>query len=383
MKKFLIVILLATTLLPLLASPAHASTIFVYAPTNYAGGFSNVTPFTMWGCVVVPPWPGNYLTSSTGYTALNPKPTVLAAFAKSWFSTNWTQYVGPTQPGSVTSDTWLNYSITGFGAGVYAFLQLDEMTLGSNGAVLTSQHRTKTASDGLPGSRYNTFNLGIIGNDLSNLLQPFYWTQNRYYKATVTLEALRVFPGSAVSSFGKFDDLLYIGYTNSPGDDWITPQPPFPSISLSPPIGPVGTNVAVNGTGFQPNENVTLFWDSLPVNQTLTDGSGMFMASFNVPPSTHGIHAIEANGTGVNDTATSFFDVFVEAAPLVGDVNGDGKIDGKDMVLVALHFGQTDPNKTTLVAAQQAAMGLSAVALVGAVNLGVSRRHKKNRAELA
>jgi hypothetical protein len=351
-KKLASIAVLVATVSLLLVNQAFAYQTNVFTPLNYAAvPPSFPAPFASWGAIPAPLTPSSASVNQfTGATSVNAIPTATTSgWAMSWFDTGWWQFNPslPTQKGSVTADSWLYYVITGR-AGIRAFLWIWDFGVNSAG-VTTWQVWTETASDGLPGTRENSFDLNVNPYDLSNLGNNFQWTPGDYYYARVLFYAYASFtpPGNSFKTIdGKFDNILFITYTSSTGHDFIDPAL-SPTITLNPVLGPVGTPVDVSGQGFAPNELVTVYWDSLPMNQTLTDANGSFFDVFTSVPSssTLGMHLIRVTGA-TGDLANSFFDVFMPVPPLVGDVNGDGKVDGKDLVLVALHFGQTDPNIT-------------------------------------
>jgi hypothetical protein len=90
------------------------------------------------------------------------------------------------------------------------------------------------------------------------------------------------------------------------------------SVSISPATtlnspGYVGDEVTVTGTGFKANTEITITFESTPVEvATVTSGSdGSFTATFDVPPTTPGEHIIKASD-GVSSTSSSFV---VESTP--------------------------------------------------------------------
>jgi hypothetical protein len=374
MKKILLVAIFVTILSSLLVNRAFAYQINVFAPLNYAAvPPSNPTAFASWGAIPAPLTPSiAIINPPTGATILNAIPTAVnPGWAMSWFDTGWWQFSTslPTQKGSVTADTWLYYLINGR-AGIRAFLWVWDVSV-NPGGVATWQVWTETAYDALPGTRENSFDLNVNPYDRSNLGNNFQWTPGDFYYARVLLYAYAssVPPGNSFQTMdGKFDDILFITYTSSTGHDFVN-APLSPSITLNPVLGPGGTPVAVSGQGFAPNELVTVYWDSLPMNQTLTDASGSFSnVSISVPSgSTLGMHLVNATGAA-NDSANSFFDVFAPAPPLVGDITGDGKVNMDDVVAVLDNFGKTDPNMLTPMQTPTI-IGLSAFGLTLAIPL--------------
>jgi hypothetical protein len=83
------------------------------------------------------------------------------------------------------------------------------------------------------------------------------------------------------------------------------------SITITPTTGPTGTEVTVNGTGFNASATITLYFDSVAVTTTPatvpTDTTGAFSASFDIPSSSGGAHQVKASD-GTN-TATKTFTV--------------------------------------------------------------------------
>jgi hypothetical protein len=385
MKKILLVVIFVATLLPLLVQQqAFAFQINVFAPLNYAGVPPSVpTPFASWGAIPAPLTPSiATINPPTGATILNAIPTAAnPGWAMSWFDTGWWQFLPalPAQKGSVTADTWLNYLIKGR-AGIFAFLWVWDVSTNTAGTA-TWQVWTDATYDAVPGTRENSFDLNVNPYDLSNLGNPFQWTPGDFYYARVLLYAYasNVPAGNIFQTMdGKFDDMLFITYTSSTGHDFVDPL--SPSITLNPVLGPVGTPVAVNGTGFAPGETVQLYWDSQLMNTTMADANGSFFDIFvDVPSgSTLGPHLINATGA-TNDTANSFFDVFAPASPLVGDINHDGKVSLQDLVLLAQNYGRTDPNMDPPAPAQPATISLSAITLAAAIPLALLEIRRKTQ----
>jgi len=77
------------------------------------------------------------------------------------------------------------------------------------------------------------------------------------------------------------------------------------SIALNPTSGPVGTPVNITGTGFDPDSNVNLKFDSTSLSPSTTDNKGSFFALFTVPASANGPHNVTAT-QGSNVASQSF-----------------------------------------------------------------------------
>ena len=137
----------------------------------------------------------------------------------------------------------------------------------------------------------------------------------------------------------------------------------------------------VDGEGFTPNDTVHLFVDGQLAGQSQVDGAGKYAIVFPLAgrPGAHFVKTMDDHG----NQAFSFFDIFTEAGPIVGDLNGDGQVDIFDAIMVARNFGKTDPTMTTPGAAQQFTLGLSTFALALAIPLVtielLKRTHKKSK----
>ena len=64
-------------------------------------------------------------------------------------------------------------------------------------------------------------------------------------------------------------------------------------ISISPTSGPMGTNVTVKGSGFLSNSEVLITFDDQLMSRAFTDEYGNLTATFNVPLSSAGLHAVK------------------------------------------------------------------------------------------
>ena len=108
-----------------------------------------------------------------------------------------------------------------------------------------------------------------------------------------------------------------------------TVEPPASSItgSISPKTGDVGTNLMLSGLGFEAGATVTIKYDHEEVATTTVTDEGIFIASFKVPVSKSGEHAITAND-GTN-TMERVFTMESEApgvpAPLLPEMGVQAK----------------------------------------------------------
>lgn len=367
----------------LLVNQASALQIQVFAPLNYAGvPPSFPTPFTAWGAWVLNGFAG--VDQFSGGTSLSASPGAVGfGIAISWFGTGWSLFQGVTQSGSVHADTWLSGTINALGAGFRVYLFVYRWQLGQ-----PFQVWQKSWGYAIPGAVNVVVDLGVAPIDLSwpsNL--PFQWTNNFWYYTRVLMLAFAS-PNTQANCDAKYEDILYITYAGSPEPHWVQ-SPGDPAIELNPPMGPVGTNVTVSGKGFAPESAIYIFFDETLVKKTESTMGGDFVSWFNVPDSgtKKGPHVIKAIDT-LENMAVSFFDVFITAPPIVGDITGpisgvpDGKTNIRDIALVARNFGKTDPNvdppKTATV--QDISTSMPIIASIAAITVGSFRLRKRHRA---
>ncbi|MBU2536606.1 MAG: Ig-like domain-containing protein [Chloroflexi bacterium] len=82
----------------------------------------------------------------------------------------------------------------------------------------------------------------------------------------------------------------------------IAPTLPHTSLSVSQSTGNIGTSLTLSGAGFKPNGTVTIKYDDKIIATATADASGIFTATFKVPPSKHGSHTITASdGTSAKE----------------------------------------------------------------------------------
>ena len=86
-----------------------------------------------------------------------------------------------------------------------------------------------------------------------------------------------------------------------------------PTIELNPTSGAIGADITVHGTGFAPNQVITISYDGAKAaTGAATDAKGTLTTSFKIPESTSGEHTVT-----VTDTAASVFSATfrVESTP--------------------------------------------------------------------
>ena len=82
---------------------------------------------------------------------------------------------------------------------------------------------------------------------------------------------------------------------------------PLPSIFLSPPSGPGGKDITIQGSNFQPDQDVYLEISGAVVSTVRTDADGRFAARLFIPISGEGAHDFRAIDASGNIATGSFF----------------------------------------------------------------------------
>ncbi len=109
-----------------------------------------------------------------------------------------------------------------------------------------------------------------------------------------------------------------------------TPTPAgTPKIAVAPLSGQVGASVAVTGTGYTPNEAVTIYWDSTVTGAVLgnatANSQGGFSVNVTIPSATAGQHLIAGKGSQSGSKPSRSFTVLpktkVSIAPTSGPAN--------------------------------------------------------------
>ena len=84
-----------------------------------------------------------------------------------------------------------------------------------------------------------------------------------------------------------------------------TPTPSPTALSINQSGNTIGSLIGIGGSGFAPNGTVTLKYDDKVVATATTDASGVFVATFQAPPSKHGDHIIIVSD-GINTNEVTF-----------------------------------------------------------------------------
>lgn len=126
---------------------------------------------------------------------------------------------------------------------------------------------------------------------------------------SVFLDDVKVASGD-VDELGKFSDIMFIIPPSARGDHTVKVQDSEGNnavvvynvrqkMDISPTSAGVGAGVTINGTGFQSNNDVTLYFEDEEVTVVPAGVDGSFQATITVPACTDGVHKIKAND-GIN-----------------------------------------------------------------------------------
>jgi len=110
------------------------------------------------------------------------------------------------------------------------------------------------------------------------------------------------------------------------------------TISISPTSGRIGTIMTVNGTYATPGKNVTILWDSVPVDNTTAQTDGTYSYDLTVPPSGAGAHVITVLDVESANNASETFTVLpieISIDPDSGPVETEVTISGSCATPVA------------------------------------------------
>ncbi len=96
------------------------------------------------------------------------------------------------------------------------------------------------------------------------------------------------------------------------------------SASLSENFGSIGNALTVRGSGFQPGNTITVYYDDDPIAATTADNNGNFTVTFTVPPSDGGAHGITVSDSITTREYTYTVETIAPPAPalLLPEHNG-------------------------------------------------------------
>jgi len=100
------------------------------------------------------------------------------------------------------------------------------------------------------------------------------------------------------------------------------------NIDMTPTSGEVGTQLAINGSGFSASKAVNIAFDNILVATSSTDRNGYFSITFSVPPSFSGTHTVKAMDGKI--TASAQFNTLASMVlePAMGQINAEIQVSG-------------------------------------------------------
>ncbi|MDD5288052.1 MAG: hypothetical protein PHY28_02930 [Dehalococcoidales bacterium] len=210
-----------------------------------------------------------------------------------------------TVPASITSDAdggfVTNFKVPAGAAGNHTIIASD--TTNTISANFTSSPAPANISpdSGPVGTSITATGSGFKANSKITI------TYNNVQAGTATTNAKGSFTATfavPTSSMGAHD-LVITDQTNTQKSSFsITPD-----AKIDPASGSVGSNIAVNGTGFGSSKSVTVKYDADQIASSSTDANGTFTATFKAPVSKGGIHVI----TVTDGTTTKTFDFAMDS----------------------------------------------------------------------
>ena len=132
---------------------------------------------------------------------------------------------------------------------------------------------------------------------------------------------------------------------------------PLPSIFLSPPSGPGGKDITIQGSNFQPDQDVFLEISGAVVSTVRSDADGRFTARLFIPISGQGAHDFRAIDASGNIATGSFFMDF-GFDNIQGDMQGIiGQLDSLGQSLAGVGGGQPSAELSTRLQSIQDSLG--------------------------
>ncbi len=123
-----------------------------------------------------------------------------------------------------------------------------------------------------------------------------------YFSITATEEDVHLaWPDSRLGEFGPIDQKIAVARTASV---------PSPEIFISPPSGPGGQEVTLQGFDFQPDMGIYVQLGDSTISTLRTDLDGQFTARIYMPITSQGSQTISVFDESGNGASTSFFTEF-------------------------------------------------------------------------
>jgi len=371
-RKMLFATVVAVMFISLLTNQASASASIAFAPYwwgtgSWPGGY---IPYTFVGGGGAA-WVGAAAAGVIPATGVNREAAGPGfGYAVTWVRTGWWWYVGPApQVGRVHLNTWLGDA--GITAGGWVRVRLLMIQL----APLEVWMRTIWFRV-IPGAFEAVADGGISRVDIGFFGTRFQWSTFSIYQTWAIIDILNTAAaGPTMVGYSRYDEIMWIADQLSPEEE-LTPYPRS-AIIVDPPIGPVCNPLVlnVNGTKFAPSSLVYVYYDGVFVAKTLTDGLGNFITSFGIHETEKRVHIIKAIDSLENSAETVFISVGTE--PPIHDINGDGKVDIKDVALVAKDFGKTEDPPLGPATISVASMAVTAILAIPLTMYQVRKKKEK------
>jgi hypothetical protein len=95
-----------------------------------------------------------------------------------------------------------------------------------------------------------------------------------------------------------------------------TSSPVRPTLTLYPPVAPMGTVISASGTGFTPSANISIIFAHFNLSTTIVDPAGMFHTTFDVPEFHPDHYMVDAIDT-MHNVGVSMFTIIASLPEIV------------------------------------------------------------------
>ncbi|UCH43427.1 MAG: IPT/TIG domain-containing protein, partial [Dehalococcoidales bacterium] len=131
-----------------------------------------------------------------------------------------------------------------------------------------------------------------------------------------------------------------------------------PQITIAPDTGKRNDTIAINGTGFPDDEDITITFDGASVTTTPlsveSNSNGSFSATFVVPNSSGGIHTVKASHGTYDDTASFVVSATATLSQTTGYIGTEVTVSGTGFQAnqyAKIYFDNTEISEATTVVA--------------------------------
>lgn len=337
-KRILLVSALAVALLSLFTNQASASISIAFAPYAWGTGSwpGGYIPYTFWGG-------GGAASFGNSIATLNPSTGINTEYAGppfglalTWVRTGEWFYFGPYQPGRVHINTYLDCSLSGSSWVLVGLMTYERIY---NGPITNFWWRW-VWWNAVSGAFGRCADGGISQRDTSSQGNPFGWTGGLVYQTYGFILAVSA-GGTANIPYSRYDEIMWVADTFSPEE--MDPND-GPEIVVDPPVAPVCNETLINvyGMRFAPESLIYIYYDEVLMGTTFSDPFGNFTFKFSRHETSKGVHILRAIDQ-LENSAENLYTVLALQRP-VFDLNGDGRVDILDVVLVCRDYGSVvDP----------------------------------------